>query len=140
MTPTAQSPVLYRDHATARRMPAPPCLYSWMATGDRGYLPSVHHNQTTWPLMTPPLISVKFRFSPQPQTQGHPTHHTHPHPALGGQETHEMAPILSTLAIPSHCDEIVVSLTSYFWPWLCSPKVLNAVSPRMSDSIDRILN
>ena len=53
-----------------------------------------------------------------------------------------MAPLLSTLAIPSHCDEIIVSLPAphVLLLTLNRPKALNAVSPQMSDSIDRILN
>jgi len=53
-----------------------------------------------------------------------------------------MAPILSTLAIPSHCDEIIVSLPAphVLLLTLNRPKLLNAVSPQMSDSIDHILD
>jgi len=53
-----------------------------------------------------------------------------------------MAPIPSTLAIPSHGDEIIVSLLAPHTLLLTlnRPKVLNAVSPQMSESIDKILN
>ena len=53
-----------------------------------------------------------------------------------------MAPIISTLAIPSHGDEIIVSLLAphVLLLTLNRPKVLNAVSPQMNDSIDRILD
>ena len=61
---------------------------------------------------------------------------------LGGPKTHEMAPIPSTLAIPSHGDEIIVSLLAphVLLLTLNRPKVLNAVSTQMTDGIDRILN
>ena len=69
-----------------------------------------------------------------------PVHHPHPH--LWCSETREMAPLPSTLAIPPHCDEIIVSLPAphVLLLTLNRPKALNAVSPQMSDNIDRILN
>ena len=60
----------------------------------------------------------------------------------GDQKSREMAPIPSALAIPSHGDEIIVSLLAphVLLLTLNRPKVLNAVSQRMTDGIDRILN
>ena len=53
-----------------------------------------------------------------------------------------MAPVLSTLAIPSHSDELIVSLPAPHTLLLTlnRPEALNAVSPQLSDSIDRILS
>ena len=61
---------------------------------------------------------------------------------LGAQKLTKMAPLLSTLAVPSHCDEIIVSLPAphVLLLTLNRPKALNAVSPQMSDSVDRILS
>ena len=53
-----------------------------------------------------------------------------------------MAPILATLAVPSHTDEIILSLPAPHTLLLTlnRPQALNAVSPQLTDSIDRILN